>query len=200
MAASAPTVKDWKTANKVVRELKDIEVKIKYSRLSEDNWYISVFMDASVGKLPDGISSAMGILIFLSNGYKPHQRRDCCILSWKSSKVRRVVSSSYDAEVLALSERLEEALVMRKLLLDMTQIEPESLEIKAICDNEDTIKALSMSKSFYKGKRIGIEVPKIKEMWGKGEVKDIHWIPGQYQLADGLTKREASRSPKREDS
>ena len=83
----------------------------------------------------------MGILIFLSNEYSPHQKRDCCILSCRSSKVRRVVSSSYDAEVLALSEGLEEALVMRKLLLDMTQIEPESLEIEAFCDNEDTIKA-----------------------------------------------------------
>ena len=28
----------------------------------------------------------LGILIFLSNGYKPHQKRNCCILSWKSSK------------------------------------------------------------------------------------------------------------------
>ena len=66
------------------------------------------------------------------------------------------------------------------------------------------IKALNMSKSFYKGKRICIEVAKIKEMWVKGEVKTIQWIPGKYQLADGQTKKEASKSPlfkpsKRED-
>ena len=42
-------------------------------------------------------------------------------------------------------------------------------------------------------KRIGIEVAKVKEMWEKGEVKTIRWIPGQYQLADDLTKKEASR-------
>ena len=29
----------------------------------------------------------------------------------------------------------------------------------------------------------------------KGEVKTIQLIPGQYQLADGLTKKEASRIP-----
>ena len=133
--------------------------------------------------------------MFLSNGNKPFQMRDCCILSWRSSKVRRVVSSSYDAEVLALSEGLEEALVMRKLLLDMTRIDPKSLEIEAFCNNEDTIKALNMSESFYKGKRIGIEVAKIKEMCMKGEVKTIQWIPGQSQLADGLTKKEASKGP-----
>ena len=81
MAASAPTVKDWETAIKVVREFKETNVKMKYYKLREDKWYISVFTDASVGKLPDGVSSAMGILIFLSNRYRPHQKRDCCILS-----------------------------------------------------------------------------------------------------------------------
>ena len=90
------TVKDGKTANKVVRELKETDVKIKYAKLREDKWYISVFTNASVGKLPDGVSSAIGI--------SPYQKRDCFILS---SKVRRVVSSTYDAEVLALSEGLE---------------------------------------------------------------------------------------------
>ena len=195
MAASSPTVKDWKTSNKMIRELKENDVKIKYKKLRRDKWYISVFTDASVGKLPDGVSSAAGIIIFLSNGYRPKQKRDCCVLSWRSSKVKRVVSSSYDAEVLALSEGLEEALVLRKLLLDMTRMDPNMLEIEAFCDNEDTIKALNMSKPYYKGKRIGIEVAKIKEMWTKGEVKTIQWVPGQYQLADGLTKKEASRTP-----
>ena len=32
-------------------------------------------------------------------------------------------------------------------------------------------------------------------MWVRGEVKTIQWIQGQYQLADGLTKKEASRIP-----
>ena len=48
MAASAPTVKDWRTANKVVWNLKGNKVKIKYAKLREDKWYISVFTDASV--------------------------------------------------------------------------------------------------------------------------------------------------------
>ena len=67
MVTSAPTVKDWETANK-------------------DKRYISGFTDASVGKSLDGVSSAMGILIFLSNGDRPHQKRECYILSWRSSK------------------------------------------------------------------------------------------------------------------
>ena len=45
MSASAPTIKDWKTANEVVKKLKDDEVQIKYTKLKEEKWYISVFMD-----------------------------------------------------------------------------------------------------------------------------------------------------------
>ena len=138
MAASAPTIKDWKTANEVVKKLKDDEVQIKYTKLKEEKWYISVFMD--VRKLPDEISSIAMILMFLSNGYRPQQKKNCCILSWKSSKVTRIVSSSYEAEALCLSEGLEEALVMKKLILDMARMEPENLEVEVFCDNEDTNK------------------------------------------------------------
>ena len=62
----------------------------------------------------------MAVIIFISNGYVPKHRNDCCVISWKSAKIRRVVSASYDAEVLALSEGLEEAIVLRDLLLEMT--------------------------------------------------------------------------------
>ena len=48
------------------------------------------------------------------------------------------VSPSYVGDALFLSERLEEALIMKKLILDMTRIEPENLEIEAFCNNEDT--------------------------------------------------------------
>ena len=55
---------------------------------------------------------------------------------------------------------------MKKLILDMTRIESENLEVEAFCDNEDTNKVL---------------VAKIK----KTRVT-VQWIPGQCQLADGL--------------
>ena len=76
MTASAPTDKVWEIGDKVVRELKETDVTIKDSKWGGDKRYITVFTDARVGKLPEGISSATGIMIFLSNGCKPHQKRD----------------------------------------------------------------------------------------------------------------------------
>ena len=68
---------------------------------------------------------------------------------------------------------MEEALVMKRLILDMTRIEPENLEVEAFCDNEDTDKVL---------------VTRIKKMG-----VTVQLIPGQYQLADGMTRKGASK-------
>ena len=64
---------------------------------------------------------------------------------------------------------------MKRLILDMTRIAPEDLEVEAFCDNEDTDKVL---------------VARIKKMG-----VTVQLIPGQYQLADGMTRRGASKIP-----
>ena len=84
---------------------------------------------------------------------------------------------------------------MRKLLLDMTGMEDSMILIEAFVDNQDTLRAIEETKTFYKGKRIGLEVAKIKEMLDTREVFSIQWIDKNYQLADGLTKDSASRTP-----
>ena len=57
----------------------------------------------------------------------------------------------------------------------MTRIEPENLEVEALCDNEDKNKVL-----VTKNKNMRVVV---------------QWIPGQYQLADGLIWKGARRIP-----
>ena len=170
-------------------------MKICYKQLRGNKWYISLFTDASVNGLPDKISSAYGLLLFISNGYRPRDRHDCCLIAWKSSKIRRVVTASYDAEVLALSEGLDQAIVMRQLILDITGLPEDMVEIEAFCDNNSTITALEEIKGKHRQKRIGLEIAKVREMWDRGEVKDIRWIEKSYQIADALTKDSASRTP-----
>ena len=195
MSVSNPTVGTLNMANSLVNRIKGCEVKICYKKLRGQKWLISVFSDAAVGGLPDNASSAMGVVIFISNGYVPKHRNDCCVISWKSAKIRRVVSASYDAEVLALSEGLEEAIVLRDLLLEMTGMPTDMLEIEGFVDNHDTVEAIRACKNFHKGKRIGLEVAKIKEMLDRQEVKNVTWLPKELQIADCLTKRSSSKIP-----
>ena len=78
------------------------------------------------------------------------------------------MTASYDAEVLALSEGLDQAIVMRQLILDITGLPEDMVEIEAFCDNNSTITALEEVKGKHRQKRIGLEVAKVREMWDRG--------------------------------
>ena len=76
IGAHAPTVGMINTVNKVVTTVNSREVHMKYSKLEKDKWYITVFSDASLRGLHGKIQSAMGYLVFLSEGYEPN--RESC--------------------------------------------------------------------------------------------------------------------------
>ena len=88
--------------NKTLTAVNSRKVEIRYGKLEGDIWRITVFSDASLRGLSGKINSAMGYLIFLSDGYTPNEHSRCCILTWKSCKVKRVVTSTYDAETISL--------------------------------------------------------------------------------------------------
>ena len=54
------------------------------NKLELDKWYLSVFSDASLRGLPGKIQSAMGYMVFLSDGYVPNKETKCCILQWNA--------------------------------------------------------------------------------------------------------------------
>ena len=196
MMATKPTVREYDMANEMVDTIKGREVRLMYRKLRGNKWYISVFTDAALSGLPDNVSSAYGVIIFISNGYVPRERRDCCVIHWKAAKVRRVISGPYDGEILALSEGLEEGILIRKQLLAMTGFQKDMIEVEAFCDNKNTIEILnSTTDKKVRGKVIGLEIAKVKEMRDSGEVKSIDWLEGSLQLADGLTKLRAAREP-----
>ena len=195
--AGCPTVNEYNKANNLVDEMKGREVKIMYRPLLDKaKWFISVFTDASQKGLPDKISSSYGIVIFMSNGYVIREKNLCSVLHWKSGKVKRVVSGIYDAEILAMSEGLEYAIVIRKQLLAMTGFPKDMIEIEAFCDNLGAVNAIeNVKEGFFRGKTIGLEIGKIRQMLSTKEVLKIEHVAGVYQIADGLTKVNASKEP-----
>ena len=106
------------------------------------------------------VNSAMGYLIFLSDGYNPNKKSKCCILTWKSCKIKRVVTSTFDAETIALELGLEEAIVIKDQLIKMTNLDAELIKIEAFVDCRDTYEAVISHKQ-----------------------------DSEHQLADVLTKR-----------
>ena len=195
--AHAPTYETVKLVNKTVARVKQVDYTLRYSKLNTKDWTISVFTDASLRGLPDKTSSAMGYIILLSEGYKPGQLNKACVLAWKSCKTKRIVASTYDAETLALTGGLEEAIFIRDQMSKLLNFKEDQIKIEAFCDCNDTVEAILANKPLpNKNSRLAaLEIARIKEMRELGMLHDIVWIPTRFQLADSFTKRGVNIEP-----
>ena len=122
-----PTFREVKLFNSTVDKIIRQPVEIIYRKLEPSKWWITIFCDASHNSVSDGTGSVAAFIIFLSNGFVKGERRRCCVLAWRSSKIQRVCRSSTDAETLALSMALEEGDLIRDQVLQITGI-PEDLQ------------------------------------------------------------------------
>ena len=90
-------------ANKLINRLKTEQFCAIFPPLDRDSIEFIVFSDASHASPPDGVSSSLGYIIFMSDGV------NSCPISWKSGKIQRVVRSTLAAEALALGEAADVA-------------------------------------------------------------------------------------------
>ncbi len=176
-------VQDLIHARKVMRRLKENDSYLIFSNLGDpSHWKMYIFTDASLGNLSDGVSSTMGIVLFLVGNGK------ACAIVWRANKIKRVVRSTLAAESLALLEGLEEALYTRAILRELY------LKLKcpiiAYVDNKSLVEAVHSTKQ-VSDRRLRIDIGSIKQMM-EGEIEEIRWCPGKLQLANCLTKKGAS--------
>ena len=192
--AHKPTYDTVKLVNKTMLWVKHSEYALRYTKLKKKDWYISVFTDASLRGLPDKVSSAMGFIILLSDGFKPGSRNKANVLSWKSCKTKRIVASTYDVETLALTGGLEEAIFLRDQMAKLLNIEEKEIKIEVFCDCNDTVEAILVNKPLQ-NKNSRLEIAKVQEMRQLDMIQDIYWIPSRLQLADAFTKRGVNNEP-----
>ena len=193
MNANKATIKDVKLSTKVVNQLKNTPLKVRFNKLDGDQWYISVYPDAAKNVLPDGESSAMGYIIFLSNGHVTGEVRKVCPLYWKAVKIPRIVGSSFEGEAIALEEGLNVAYTMMKDLATITGIPEDLLKVEALCDCDDVVKAVNATTQKAGLGRTSWEIGRIRQMLTKKEVDRVKWHEGQNNVADVLTKRGAPK-------
>ena len=107
------SVSTMKRAKKIVKKVKEASSKILFQPIG-DILGLKVYTDASFCNLPDGKSSTCGYVIILQG------TRGERILDWASTKIQRVVSSTLEAEALALKEGLNDAIYLGCLLTEFT--------------------------------------------------------------------------------
>ena len=186
-----PTWREVKLFNATVDKILRMPVDIIYRKLEPSKWYVTVFCDASHNTICDGTGSVAAYIIFLSNGYEKTKRRRCCILGWRSAKIKRVCKSSTDSETLALSEAMEEADLVRDQIIQMTGIQKDLVQIEGWCDSGNALDLIEQRTATMGNIPLRNELQLIKEMKDDNRIKDLRWVSGSEQLADSLTKKNA---------
>ena len=112
------------------------------------------------------------------------------ILSYRSGRVRRVVRSTFAAEICALSSAMDDARALSGVVLEM---------ISGKADKEDGLFVLACVDAYAVVSNVNSSCPSITEkrltldciaIWEQIEQKKIavRWIPTEWQYADPLTK------------
>ena len=178
---------DMMTCLKTIKRAKLEEVKMEFPDLGQIKRLV-IFTDASFANLPDSVSSCMGYVILLVEDNKDMNTvHKCCLLAWKSTKIKRICRSTLAAETMALTEGVEESLYLRSFLVELGF----SVSIEAYTDN------LSLREAVYSTKQVDdkqtrIDIAALQQMLQENKVKQINWCSSDKQLANALTKKGAS--------
>ena len=175
------TVSDLLRAIKVIRCIKQTESNVTFPRLMEiEAWKLLLYTDASYANICDGTSSVGAYIVFLTDG------QHSCPLDWHAHKLKRVVRSTLAAETLSLQEGYDATYYLRCLVEELCGVE---LPITAYVDNKSVVESIH-STSLVDDKRLRIDIAALKENIGKNF--EVKWCPGDYMIADSMTKRGAS--------
>ena len=65
------------------------------------------------------------------------------------------------------------------------------MKVEAFTDNEPVEQSVRLTKQVHE-KRLRVDLGEVQRLLDEGEVQDVKWIPTEFQLADGLMKRDVS--------
>ena len=176
------TVSDMIYANKVFKRAQTEPLSLLVPSLDLSQSRIVTFADASYNNLPEGGSQG-GNVIFLSDGKRSTP------LQWSSACIKRVVRSTLAAESLSASSACDSSLYLANLVKVVLN-NAEDTQVICITDNKSMFDSISTSKPTTE-QRLRLDISALREMNEKKEVT-FHWVKGQYQLSDCLTKKGAS--------
>lgn len=133
------------------------------------------YTDSDHGRDIDTRRSTSGYAFLINNG----------IVSWKSYLQKTVALSTTEAEYIAASDGVKEAIWLRQLLKDIGFEEKEATSI--MIDNQSAIILTKNAELHQRTKYIDVRFHFIRDYVNNGMIKPIY-IATEDQIADALTK------------
>ena len=182
---SRPLVTDVLRANKVVKDITSSTVLLHYVPLDISTLRLRVYTDASHNSLVNG-GSQEGHVIFLCD-----RDQKCVPISWASKRIKRVARSTLSAETLAAVDAVDAAFLIATIFGEILNLNlPMSIDL--VTDCKSLLDAVNTT-NLVSDRRLRVDIAALRQMVEKGEV-NFHWIDSSMQLADGLTKKGASKA------
>ena len=179
---------DMQAAVKIVRKMKMHNTVMKFPNLGDiKDWSIDGFGDAGHRSLPDKISSCGGRVMIIRNV----KTGAACVVSWRSKKLKRVVTSSTAAETLAANETVSEMVYIKAVLREILGEAVDGVPMELFTDSKNMWKAVNTS-ALVEDPRLRTELAVLKESVETKEVTNLRRVSGKEMLADCLTKKGAS--------
>ncbi|KAL4405393.1 reverse transcriptase domain protein [Colletotrichum abscissum] len=108
-------------------------------------------------------------------------------IDWKATKQKCVVTSSTEAELIALTQATREYIATLRLMKEL-EIQPDGFPT-ILCDNQQTLRLLTAEKPHRVSKLKHIDIQNLwaRQVCQKGDI-NFHWMDTNHTIADGLTK------------
>ena len=143
----------------------------------EDELSVKGYTDASYLNDSDDSKSQSGYVFVLNGG----------AVSWKSSKQDTVTSSSTEAEYIAASEAVKEAVWIRNFLIALGVVQGASNPLDVYCDNNGAIAQAKEPRQHQKNKHILMQYHLIRQFVDQGDIK-LCKVHTDANISDPLTK------------
>ncbi|XP_067208508.1 uncharacterized protein [Linepithema humile] len=165
----------WTAVKRIFRYLKGTrEIKVRYSKSDNDD--LVGFSDADWASDVDKRRSCTGYIFLMCKG----------AISWMSKRQQIVVLSSTEAEYMALSATIQEALWL-KSFSEGLELNSKTNAIKIKCDNQSALGLAKTDGFRARSKHIDVRHHYIREKVANGII-DLTYISTKEMVADNLTK------------
>ena len=179
-----PSICHWNQAKKVLVYLyhsRNLLLKFNSKGGKAAEPILQGYSDSDYAACPDSRRSRTGYVFMLGNS----------VISWKSSKQKRISTSTCEAEYYALSEAGKEGIHLNALL---TEIEKNvgrftvgTSPVSILSDNQSTLAVAKNSASHNKTKHIDVTHRWIQESVELKELS-VDYVPTEDNVADIFTK------------
>ena len=179
---------DLEYAVKVIKRLKVEDTKMSFPDLGEvKDWVIEAYGDAGHKSMPDKLASCGGRAIVV----KSMRTQRASLVSWRSKRLKRIVTSSTAAEALAINDTVGEAVYIQAVLGEVLGPTEQKVPIKVFTDSKNLCKAASTS-AMVEDSKLRLDLAILKESLETREIEELNFVKSGKMLANSLTKKGAS--------